>query len=142
MTDAAPWLGATTSYEGMPLALRIHVAGDSVANRDIYHTLAVVTHHLAKVRSDGLPVSEYNATLEALDQAIITAYSQPGTGTPVVVETFSGCRNYFAYTSGQGAAEGVLATVRTTFPEHTLTITTKEDPRWDWLKKYREAFPW
>jgi hypothetical protein len=122
------------------MALRIRVGADTY--RRAYPTLLVVTHHLVEVRADGLPEAKYNESLQALDCAIVASFEAAGQGTPALVETCSGRRNYFGYVASPVAAQGIFARVMSDWPSHTLTCRIEADPEWALLKAYRDRYPW
>ncbi len=134
------WLGATVRSGEQPMALRIRVGADR--HRSAYPILAVVTHHLAEVRGDGLPEARYNDSLEALDCSIVASFEAAGEGTPALVETFAGRRTYFGYVASLPVAHEMFARLESDWPSHTLTFRTQQDPEWTLLQRYREQYPW
>jgi hypothetical protein len=80
-------------YEGQPLALRVRPAADSAANRARYPRVALISHALSDVTSNGLPEANYNDLLADFDQDVHSFVERGGDGLVVLVETFSGKRN-------------------------------------------------
>ncbi len=136
------WLGATVTYEGFPLALRVRPRADSPARRKSFPYLAIVTHRLAKVRRDGLPEPAYNLGLADLDHCIIQMLGRRGRGVTVLVETFGGERTYYAYTRSLAMASAAFDAIRVMHPEHKLSLRGRVDSRWGFLQRYRKDFPW
>src|SRR5579872_4112198 len=93
----APWVSAMAEFEGLPLALRVRPAADFPANRTRYPRVALVSHALSQVTSNGLPEASYNDLLADFDQEVHTFIERGGDGLVVLVETFAGKRNYYAY---------------------------------------------
>ena len=137
-----PWLTAMTRYEGFPLALRVRPNADTAANRAALTNLGVVTHQLARVRDNGLPESEYNDSLEDFDLALQAAMEGDGAGLVVLVETFAGKRNYYAYASDCEAFHGRVEPLRQEFQQHELLVECRTDTGWRFYDRYRKDFPW
>ena len=83
----APWLTALVTYEGLPLALRVRPAANTAANRAAFPTLAIVTHDLAEVKSNGLPADTYNHSLFQFDMDLQAAIEGTDEGLVVLVES-------------------------------------------------------
>jgi hypothetical protein len=130
------------SYEGQPMALRVRPDADTAENRALYPRLAVVTHRLAEVRSDGLPESNYNDGLPTFELAVIEALEADGAGLVVLVETFVGERSYYAYVVAASHAESAFRSLSERFSEHDLAISGRSDREWGLLDEYRRRFPW
>ena len=101
-----------------------------------------LTHTLAKVRPDGLPEPDYNETLAGLDLRIIQALEESRRGLTVIVETFGGRRNYYAYLRSPEDAQQVFASLEHCHPEHALSLSHKTDAEWTLFEHYRQRFPW
>jgi hypothetical protein len=136
------WLTAMVEHEGHLLALRVRPTADTAKNRTRYPRLAVITHALAQVRPNGLPVPDYNDLLVEFDVAVVEALEKDEGGLAVLVETLGGRRNYYAYVAAAGHAELALASVRQWFPEHQLSLKGGVDSEWRVLNEYRKLFPW
>ncbi len=141
-TVADPWLTAMVEHEGYPLALRVRPTADTEKNRTRYPRLAVITHTLAQVRPNGLPEPDYNDLLAEFNLAIVEAVDQHDAGLTVLVETFGGRRNYYAYVAAADHAESAVDSLRKRFPEHQLSLAGRMDGDWRFLNDYRKAFPW
>ncbi|HSU69373.1 MAG TPA: DUF695 domain-containing protein, partial [Tepidisphaeraceae bacterium] len=118
----APWLTAMAEYEGLPLALRIRPGADNPGNRSKFPRLVLVSHELDDASSNGLPAAQYNDSLADFDHAVHAAVERDGAGLLVLVETFSGKRNYYAYVADDGSAEQRIRELQTTFPQHKLRL--------------------
>src|SRR5262245_29866137 len=114
------WLGATVTYEGFPLALRVRPQVDTDANKAAYPKLVCVTHKLAHVRQNGIPESDYNHGLLDFDLAIINAIQVEDNGLVVLIETFAGCRNYYGYVKPRARLTEPIRALKKRFPEHTI----------------------
>ena len=136
------WLGATVNYRGAPLALRVSPRADSPARRRSFPYLVVLTHHLAKVRSNGLPDPGYNDTLAEFDATIISTLGRRGRGVSVLIETLAGRRNYYAYTRSRVVGAKAFDDIRAQHPEQKLVFRGRTDPRWSVLERYRKEFSW
>lgn len=140
-TDA-PWLTAMAEYEGLPLALRVRPNADTSANRKKFPKLMLASHELAEVTSNGLPVAEYNDSLADFDHGMIEAIEQGGAGLVVLVETFSGKRNYYAYVADESLAKQRTKSFQGKYPQHSLEVRGGSDPQWALYNDYRKRFPW
>jgi hypothetical protein len=140
--EPAPWLTAMLTYEGMPLALRVRPNVDTANNRAAYPHLAVATHELAKVKSNGLPEDSYNRSLMQFDLSLQAAISASGEGIVFLVETFSGTRNYYACVSDTASFSRRVKPFVDLYPEHVVTLATHPDRAWKFYNDYRKDFPW
>ena len=139
-SDNDRWLSTMVTYEGAPLALRVRPDIATPDNRSRWQHVVAVTHTLAQVRSDGLPVASYNDTLAALDSAIVSLLDAEAKGAAVIIETISGERTYYSYATAQAAAERSLASVQAAFPGHELSMRTMPDSAWTLFDEYRRRF--
>src|SRR5665213_701737 len=89
------WKSKELSHEGFPLFLRYPEKMDFDFHKDAFPDLAVVTHELSKVNSNGLPDASYNDGLLQFDSDIRTAFEKREVGQTVLIETFAGKRNYY-----------------------------------------------
>jgi hypothetical protein len=138
----ALWLTAMAEYEGQPLALRVRRRADNTENRAEFPRLALVSHALAEVSSNGLPSPTYNDSLADFDGDIHTALERDGAGLVVLVETFAGKRNYYAYVAENGPVQRRLAELQQRYPQHTVSLRGAADPGWSLYADYRKRFPW
>jgi hypothetical protein len=136
------WLTTMAEYEGMPLALRVRPAVDTAENRRAFPHLAVVTHELAEVKSNGLPASEYNRSLLQFDMALLGAICGNEAGIVFLVETFSGERNYYGAIADPAALPARVEQLRTCYPQHALTSSVRAGAAWKFYDDYRKQFPW
>jgi hypothetical protein len=141
MNDA-PWLTAMAEYEGLPLALRVRPAADTPTNRAKFAGLVLVSHELAEVTSNGLPVAKYNDSLADFDHAIHGAIEEEGVGLVVLVETFSGKRNYYAYVGDDNVVKQRVKELEGKYPQHKLGLRRGADPEWALYSDYRHRFSW
>jgi len=136
------WLGATVTYEGFPLALRVRPKIDTEKNKAAFPGLVRVSHKLARVQPSGLPEVAYNETLLEFDLAIIAALECEGQGLVALIETFAGRRNYYGYLAPEAPVTNEIRSLKKRFSEHEITLKRKQDPEWGLYNKYRELFPW
>jgi hypothetical protein len=137
-----PWLTAMTQYEGFPLALRGRPNANGDANRETYRHLGVVCHRLAQVCENGLPEHQYNDSLEDFDLAVQEAMEGVGVGLVVLIETFGGKRNYYAYVNVEDEFRARIASLAERFPMHQLSVECRADGAWRFYERYRKDFPW
>lgn len=136
------WVTAKVEYEGLPLALRVRPAADSPANRARFPRLALVSHALANVTSNGLPEASYNDLLANFDQDVHTFVEREGDGLVVLVETFSGKRNYYAYVADDARLKTRVDELRAKYPQHSLNVRGGADAEWGLFNDYRRRYPW
>jgi hypothetical protein len=142
MNNDDSWLGATVTYEGAPMALRVRPNVDTIHNRERFSQLVEVTHELAQVRPDGLPTPDYNESLAEFDAQIIEVLEKQGLGITVLVETYNGQRSYYAYVASVAHAKQAFEIVSGHFPQHTLALHSGADSEWGLYAEYRERFRW
>ena len=140
-TDA-PWLTTMAEYEGLPIALRVRPSADTPTNRGKFPKLLLASQELAEVTSNGLPVADYNDSLADLDHAVHGAIEQDGAGLVVLVETFSGKRNYYAYVADDSLVKRRVKVLQEKYPQHTLGLHGGPDPEWALYNDYRQRFAW
>jgi hypothetical protein len=138
----ASWLIAMAEYEGLPLALRVRTDANSPTNRAQFAKLVLISHELAGVTSNGLPVAKYNDSLADFDHGVHAAIEQEGAGLVVLVETFSGKRNYYAYVADDGVVKQRVKAIQGKYPQHKLELRGGDDPQWALYNDYRKRFPW
>lgn len=138
----APWLTAMAEYEGLPLALRVRPNADTPANRTKFPKLLLASHELTEVTSNGLPVAKYNGSLADFDHGMIGAIEQDGAGLVVLVETFSGKRNYYAYVTDESLGKQRAKSFQEKYPQHSLEFRGGADLEWALYNDYRKRFPW
>jgi hypothetical protein len=127
-------------YEDAPLALRVRSGVRFWRGRqDMPHLLAI-TLHLAQVRSDGLPVPDYNRTLCDLDVETTRRCERDGDAVVVLIETFSGERTWYAYGRERPNGEAVLRDIAARFPGHRFTFRATVDAEWKCWETYRGLF--
>ena len=138
-----PWVLVDTEYEGLPLRLR--VCPDAAANsdhRNSFQQLGIVTLDFAQVQSNGMPEGQYNLSLKDFDLSLQAAIRGDGDGVVVVVETFSGRRNFYAYVRSEDEFRSRVADLSQLSPEHHLTVDCRADSAWTFYDRYREQFRW
>jgi hypothetical protein len=132
------WLTGETRYKGERLLLRRQ---DILNLKDVarkFSVLVTITHALDKVTSDGLPEMTYNQGLAELDHALVTAFDDDG--VVVLIETFSGERNYYFYVSQNVNVSEILAAINKEYPSAALSVFSKPDPEWQFLARYAKEF--
>ena len=137
-----PWLTGMTRYEGFPLALRVRPDADGATNRAAFSQLGVVTHQLARVGDNGLPEAEYNESLEDFDLSLQAAMEGDAAGVVVLIETFAGKRNYYAYVNNCATFRSRIGALRQQFQQQQLSIECRADSAWRFYERYRNDFPW
>jgi hypothetical protein len=138
----ATWLTKMAEHEGRPLALRVRPDADSAANCGRYPQVASVSHELPIVSANGLPEPNYNDSLAEFDHDLHATIERDGEGLVVVVETFSGKRNYFAYITDVARLRARVEQFQLLHPQSPLNMRSGPDPEWKWYNSYRQRFPW
>ena len=133
------WLVGENRYKGERLLLRRPEIIDVKALLPRFPVLATITHELEGVTSDGLPERAYNESLADLDHEIITAFDG-GNGTVVLVETFSGERNYYFYIAEGVDVSKTAAVIMRQYPNAKLSTFSKPDPAWNFLARYAKDY--
>ena len=130
------WLTTDKVYEGFPMFLRRPAELDMESLRRALPHLALVTHRFAKHRPNGLPEPDYNHGLVGMDREIVSAFDIDLMGTPVLVETFGGERNYYFYVSADTDAPYIIASIAKRYPSENLTWTVRPDAKWVFIRRY------
>jgi hypothetical protein len=136
------WSSAMVEHEGFPLALRVRPTIDQPSIAAEFPHLAILSHALAKVRSDGLPEADYNESLAELDASVHDSLQTCGGGLVMIVETFGGTRNYYACVRGEDVLGTWLTTVLAGHVGHELTGRFVADRAWKVYRSYRRDFRW
>lgn len=129
------WFTGEVEYEGYPLLLRFPEEKNYEEVQPLRPKFIWVTHHLAKVTSNGLPEKKYNESLEDFDLMVIKNCE-----CIVLVETFNGRRNYYGYVSKEFDLERVMRSIKDTFPEENMEWNSKIDENWKFIKQYAKDF--
>lgn len=135
-----PWFTAKTTYEGLPLYLRYPAKPQIETLRVIYPWMFNVTHELEHVTDQGLPVSEYNRSLEDFDESVVRGLAWKKAGTTVLVETFDCLRNYYGYARTEAAIDSFSIEIATKYPQHKLEWFRKHDPKWSFFQRYSKEY--
>jgi hypothetical protein len=134
------WLAATVERAGVRTALRVRPWAELQKRRPGLATLAVVTHQLERVGSQGLPEPSYNDELADLDAQVIAALESLG-GSVVLIDTSAGQRRYFSYCASREAAEAAFQRLAQ-IHDHHLSCRSQVDSEWAALEQYRADVPW
>jgi hypothetical protein len=134
------WKSKQLTYEGLPLFLRYLENADVDSLRLRFPKLAVVSHQLAKVSPNGLPEADYNDSLFEFDESIRDMFRLSEHGIIVLIETFSGKRNYYAYADSKKNVTEIVASLEHAFPQENLSWTIHSDPEWGFVAKYSKEF--
>jgi Family of unknown function (DUF695) len=65
-----------------------------------------------------------------------------GAGVVVLIETFAGKRNYYAYVNACATFRNRADSLRQEFQQHDLTVECRTDSSWKFYERYRKDFPW
>ena len=122
--------------------MRVRPTVDTPEIRTGYPHLAIVTHELAKVKSNGLPENDYNDSLAQFDFDLQAAVSGANEAIVILVETFSGKRIYYACVADMSSLQDCIEPIRASYPQHTITVTVREYHAWKFYNSYRQDFPW
>jgi hypothetical protein len=136
------WLNAHTEYEGFPIYFRrpnVPIAEFPVL-QPRYPRLLVLTHILTHVKSNGLPESAYNASLESMSMSLTAPFEDETAGLIAVIETFAGKRTYYIYLASAFDADAHVRDARMRFPQEALQHEVQEDPAWRVFRGYAADF--
>jgi hypothetical protein len=97
---------------------------------------------LVLVRGDGLPVPDYNDTLEDFDSDVIDALERDEDGVVVLIETFAAKRTYYSYGNGRRPVADALEELRAKYPQHQMHAFERADEDWELLARYRARWAW
>ena len=135
------WSRTETEYDGLPLLLRRPNHQGIWSLQNDFSKLVLIKHNLSKVCNDGLPDSDYNDTLAEYDSYMCNLFCGTDNGIIILIETYSGSRNYFYYVHHRVDVNSQLNAARKKF-EVDLTIVEKIDRAWEFLTGYPiELFP-
>jgi hypothetical protein len=134
------WVVSRHTYEGFPLLLRRLERLPFPSRRQELPTLATITHTFSKRLPNGLPETDYNASLLEMDLRLVDAMNDESIGLPVLVETFGGKRMYYYYVVDQRSAEKRFEDIRPLFPAEELSFESKADPDWGFMQRYAKDF--
>jgi hypothetical protein len=136
-SEALNWTTTQTVHEGFPLFLRYpqNIRDESA----VFPILGVVTHHLAKVRANGLPDPDYNDGLLEFDRTLQNSFQDRSVGRTVLIETFAGKRNYYAYVASENLVRERVAVLQRQFPTEKLSWKAYPDEKWSFIKDYTKA---
>ena len=134
------WKSIELTHEGFPLFLRYPEKLDLDSLRSKFPTLVVITHHLSKVKPNGVPDADYNDTLFQFDSDIRTAFESPIIGVTTFIETFGGKRNYYIYVIPETDVARAISVVMSSNPNEKITWTVHTDPGWSFFEKYSKEY--
>lgn len=129
------WFTIEVKYDGLPLLLRKPNHTSIWSFEGKFNRLVSIEHTLDKVTSNGLPEKTYNATLTEFDHHMCTLLEQSDEGIIILIETFSGKRNYYYYTLPELSTDQLMTQAENKFAVK-LRIRTKLDTGWDFLRTY------
>ena len=90
---------------------------------------------MSEVVSNGLPETDYDKALADFDNHMCNLIDRNENGIPILIETFSGMRNYYYYVRPEVELESLLEAARLGF-DVELTAWEKIDPEWGFLGTY------
>jgi hypothetical protein len=130
------WHTFDTIYDGLPLYIRRPDIQNIKQYQARYSNLLCVTQKFDKVKSNGLPESDYNKTLEDFDGEICDLFEFSTEGIIFLIETFGGERYYWFYIKADCEFESKFGELQKKYPEHKLDFTLKNDSEWGFIKDY------
>jgi hypothetical protein len=134
------WLSTEKTYEGFPLMLRRPTNLDTHKLRPDFPLLASVTHLFSEQWPNGLPKPDYNGSLAEMDHEIIVAFDVDRIGTPALVETYGGKRNYYFYVATDADVPAVLSAIADRYPKERLSWSVRPDPEWIFIRGYAKDY--
>ncbi|MCS0583193.1 DUF695 domain-containing protein [Massilia pinisoli] len=142
MTLNRLWLTANAEYEGFPIYFRrpdVKVA-EFATLQSRYPRLLTVTHVLKHVKENGLPRSDYNASLESFDESLTSPFCDEVNGVIALIETFAGKRTYYIYIDPLFDADAFVRQAQDRFPGECLSYSVDEDRAWRLFRGYAADF--
>jgi hypothetical protein len=130
------WSSAEFQYEGLPLLIRKPDFDNIWQWQEMFPMRLSITHHLSKIKSNGLPENEYNWSLADFDAALCDLFEQEVEGIIFLIETFSGERHYYYYISETTDFECRIVRVKEHFGIEKIEVAYNEDVTWDFINKY------
>ena len=142
MTQARTWLTANTEYEGFPIHFRRpHIEVSEFATlQPRYPRLLIVTHVLKHVKENGLPRSDYNASLESFDMTLAAPFADETNGVIALIETFAGKRTYYFYLAPLFDADAFIRHAQDRFPDERFSYSVDDDRAWRLFRGYAADF--
>jgi hypothetical protein len=134
------WKSKQLTHEGLPLFLRYLENADVDSLKSRFPKLAVVRQQLVKVSPNGLPEAGYNESLFEFDESVQDLFRLSEHGIVVLVETFAGRRNYYAYVDAKKHVTEIVESLKCAFPQEQLSWTFHSDPAWEVIAKYSKDF--
>jgi hypothetical protein len=142
MTQNRTWLTANTEYEGFPIYFRrpdVKVA-EFATLQPRYPRLLIVTHVLKHVKDNGLPRSDYNASLESFDMSLTSPFNDEANGVIALIETYAGKRTYYVYIDPLFDADALIRHAKDRFPQESFSCSVEEDRGWRLFRGYAADF--
>ena len=130
------WSTMDTTYEDFPLYLRKPNIENITQYQLLYPRLLNITHTLDKVKSNGLPQSDYNKTLEDFDGKICNLFDFENEGFIFLIETYGGKRNYWFYLKPDFDYTAILTGLKRKYKNHKLEESVSNDKNWGFIKDY------
>ena len=87
-----------------------------------------------------LPEADYDESLFEFDESIRDMFRLSEHGIIVLIETFSGKRNYYAYADSKKNVTEIVASLEHAYPQENLSWTIHSDPEWGFIAKYSKEF--
>lgn len=135
-----PWVVGEICDGSDPVLIRHRLS--YVNSLDASHDwLAIVTHHLKCVQSNGLPEADYNDSLAKLDESIIRCLEQAPGDMVVLVETSHGKRRYYAYVRGFEAVGKRVNDLIEEHPTHVISYKSVLDADREFVNEYLRLLP-
>ena len=122
-------------HEGFPLYLRRPQYEDIWSYQEKFPGLLTVTHKFDQVKSNGLPESDYNKSLNDLDSKMVHMFDVKD-GLIFLIETFGGERNYYYFIAETTDYTSKVDAIRETETHADLEIDVRLDREWNFLRKY------
>jgi len=130
------WLTTDTVYNGFPLYLRLPDYDDVWRFKKKYSNLLCITQKLEKVKDNGLPESDYNASLMDFDGELVDLFDNKTEGIIILVETFGGARNYWYYISSNVDYKTKVDNIRKKYTSNKIETDLQDDKDWGFIIKY------
>ena len=130
------WFTTDTVYDGLPLHLRRPAYENVWNDQNSFSQLFCITHKLDMVKGNGLPESAYNKTLDGFDEELVNLFNPANEGIIILIETFSGKRNYWYYLSRSTSYNLKVSLLKEKYPSHSMVTSYNDDSDWGFIKEY------
>ncbi len=101
------------------------------------HGMGVCVHavvHLIDARPDGFPDSNENATLNSIENDLLSSARHAGIAVHVACISGHGVRQIVFYATEAASIAAAVASVRQKFPQYRIDVNPQHDPEWTYYR--------